>query len=65
MVIWASGAEVTSAMTSGESHNYLNINLTSESSDSVLSSEDEEVIDILRKTEQNLNHMMKFRFWPL
>jgi hypothetical protein len=52
-------------MTSGESDNYLDINLTSESSDSVLSSEVEELIEILRKTEKNLNYMMKFRFWPL
>jgi hypothetical protein len=49
-------------MMSGESNNYLDINLTSESSDSVFSSEDEEVIEILRKTEKNLNYTMKFRF---
>jgi hypothetical protein len=41
------------------------INLTSESSDSVLSSKDEEVIEILRKTEKNLNYLMNLRFWPL
>jgi hypothetical protein len=40
---------------SGESNNYLDINLTSESSDSVLSSGDEEVIEILRKMEKNFN----------
>jgi hypothetical protein len=57
MVIWA--------MTSGESNNYLDIILTSESSDSVLSSEDKEVIEMLRKTEKNLNYMVKFQFWPL
>jgi hypothetical protein len=47
-------------MTSWESNNYLDINLTSESSDSVLSSEDEELIVILRKMEKDLNYMVKF-----
>jgi hypothetical protein len=56
MVIWVFCDKMTKCYDVRGVNNYLDINLTSESSDSLLSSENEEVIEILRKTQQNLNY---------